>query len=117
MEDSPPIVPGYIDKIVKFTDGSSYELLKPLATYRSCHDGTPAEARIVLTCRRTEADTSSTDEYVVKIKIQYCELSASFSPLKEMKLTSAGESREASNDPAIRLNPAPAPRRHMSSRR
>ncbi|OCT49265.1 hypothetical protein CLCR_05088 [Cladophialophora carrionii] len=69
MGDSPPVVPGYIDKILKFPDGSSYELLRPLATYRSCHDGTPAEARIVLTCQRTEADSASTDEYVVKIKI------------------------------------------------
>jgi hypothetical protein len=71
MEDHPPIIPNYLNKVVVFPDGSSYELLKPLATYRSCHDGTPAEARIVLTCRRTDNDSSSQDEYVMKIKIQY----------------------------------------------
>ncbi|KIW91979.1 uncharacterized protein Z519_06961 [Cladophialophora bantiana CBS 173.52] len=70
MEEAAPILPGYLDKIVDFADGNAYELLKPLATYRSCHDGTPAEARIVLTCRRREGDSSSLDEYVMKIKIQ-----------------------------------------------
>jgi len=72
MGDNSPLVPGYIDNIVKFPDGTSYQLLASLATYRSCHDGTPAEARIVLTCRPTEADSSSRNELVMKIKIQYC---------------------------------------------
>jgi hypothetical protein len=70
MGDSPPLVPNYIDKIISFADGSSYELLTPLATYRSCHDGTPAEARVVLTCRRTDGDSFPGAEYVMKIKIQ-----------------------------------------------
>lgn len=73
MGDSVPIVPRYIDKIVEFPDGSSFELLKPLATYRSCHDGIPAEARIVLTCRRTDGESAPDHEYVMKIKIQYCD--------------------------------------------
>ncbi|OQV09065.1 hypothetical protein CLAIMM_13243 [Cladophialophora immunda] len=70
MEEAAPILPRYLDKVVDFADGNSYELLKPLATYRSCHDGTPAEARIVLTCRRLNENSSSEDEYVMKIKIQ-----------------------------------------------
>ncbi|KAJ9615747.1 hypothetical protein H2200_001824 [Cladophialophora chaetospira] len=70
MGDSPPIVPNYIDNIVPFPNGTSYELLKPLATYRSCHDGVPAEARIVLTCRQTQGNSSAENEYVMKIKIQ-----------------------------------------------
>ena len=73
MGDSPPSVPSYIDNVVDFSDGTSYKILKPLATYRSCHDGTPAEARIVLTCQacqRSERDASPNGEYVMKIKIQ-----------------------------------------------
>ncbi|KIW83504.1 hypothetical protein Z517_02749 [Fonsecaea pedrosoi CBS 271.37] len=70
MAEAAPVLPCYIDKVVEFPDGTAFELLKPLATYRSCHDGTPAEARIVLTCRPCSGDCSPVDEYVMKIKIQ-----------------------------------------------
>ncbi|OAL37465.1 hypothetical protein AYO20_03314 [Fonsecaea nubica] len=69
MAEAAPVLPCYIDKVVEFPDGTAFELLKPLATYRSCHDGTPAEARVVLTCRPCSGDCSPVDEYVMKIKI------------------------------------------------
>ena len=62
-------IPAYIDSIVNFSAEESYELLQPLATFRHCHDGTPAEARMVFTCRRVE--NASSDEFVMKIKVQY----------------------------------------------
>jgi len=71
MEEADPTLPPYLDKVVEFADGNAYELLNSLATYRSCHDGTPAEARMVLTCRHCQGNSPSEDEYVVKIKIQY----------------------------------------------
>jgi len=70
MGDNALSIPSYIDSIIGFPDDTSYELLGLLATYRSCHDGTPAEARIVLTCTRKGQDASTVGEYVVKIKIQ-----------------------------------------------
>lgn len=64
-------IPPYIDRIVDFDDGKSYELLQPLTTFRHCHDGTPPEARMVFVCRqRARADVGGTQEYVVKVKIR-----------------------------------------------
>lgn len=68
---SPLLIPKYIDPVVDFADRVSYELLKVLATYRSCHDGVPAEARIVLSCCQRRGDSRSLDEFVMKIKVQY----------------------------------------------
>ena len=62
-------IPAFIDRTVQFSEGESYELLQPLATFRHCHDGIPAEARVVFTCKRM--DDSVSDEFVMKIKIQY----------------------------------------------
>jgi hypothetical protein len=70
MGDAPPLIPKYIGEVIEFPDGTAYELVNPLATYRSCHDGTPTEARIVLTCRRDGNGGPSDGEYVMKIKIQ-----------------------------------------------
>lgn len=141
MGESAPITPQYIDEIVDFPNGCSYQLLKPLATYRSCHDGTPAEARIVLTCRRMECGSSSDNgqEYVMKIKIQYCLLPepSYFPPFPhtyslcnmhckgtiviQKKLTSRpsnrGESPAANSDPATTQSRVLAPRQRTNSRR
>ncbi len=70
-------LPSFLDPVVDFPDGVCYELAKPLATYRSCQDGTPFEARMVFTCRRrgggrTSSSGRGTDEeFVMKIKVQY----------------------------------------------
>ncbi|OAL25066.1 hypothetical protein AYO22_04943 [Fonsecaea multimorphosa] len=94
MEEAAPILPSYLDKVVEFADGNAYELLKPLATYRSCHDGTPAEARIVLTCRRRHGNSSSEDEYVIKIKI-HPEIGPSTTTAHELK--ALGKFRDANS--------------------
>jgi len=63
-------IPPYIDRIIEFDDGKSYELLQPLTTFRHCHDGTPPEARMVFICRLREQADAGTQEYVVKVKIR-----------------------------------------------
>ncbi|KIW16656.1 hypothetical protein PV08_03844 [Exophiala spinifera] len=64
------VVPSFIDKIIHFDDGASYELLEPLTTYRQCHDGTPPEARIVFTCKQTGQRDVGPQEYIMKIKVR-----------------------------------------------
>lgn len=81
--------PVFLEKAVLFPDGTSYELLKPLTNFRSCHDGTPAEARIVFTCRRTDQNSVQQrhqngdlgeDQFVMKVKVQYLENSSPTQP-------------------------------------
>ena len=67
MADEP--VPLFIDSTVTFGSGESYELLKPLTNYRSCHDGTPFEARIVFVCRLL-SDLAQGEEFIMKVKVQ-----------------------------------------------
>ncbi|EXJ90801.1 hypothetical protein A1O1_03905 [Capronia coronata CBS 617.96] len=80
----PTSIPPFLDKVVEFpTSKVSYVLERPLATYRQCHDGTPAEARMVFTCRRmksrlassspdkTDGESKGEAEFVMKIKVQY----------------------------------------------
>ncbi|KAK5941244.1 hypothetical protein PMZ80_006521 [Knufia obscura] len=62
-------VPIFLDKHVNFPNGRIYELLQPLTNYRSCHDGTPQEARIVFLCKETEPQPLQ-DDFVMKIKVQ-----------------------------------------------
>lgn len=67
------VVPAIIDTIINFDDGPSYQIVKPITDYRSCHDGVPAERRIVFLCRRTihTAGADGDDEYILKVKVQY----------------------------------------------
>lgn len=65
---SPPASPEFLDQVVVFPDGASYGLLCPITEYRTCHLGTPLEACIVYTCRKTDGESGL--EYVVKIKVQ-----------------------------------------------
>ncbi|KAL2435178.1 hypothetical protein ABEF95_014259 [Exophiala dermatitidis] len=73
-------IPPFIDTVIPFPETrTSYVLERPLATYKQCQDGTPAEARMVFTCRRkplthesnasSETDTDA-DGFVIKIKVQ-----------------------------------------------
>ncbi|KIX01332.1 uncharacterized protein Z518_09057 [Rhinocladiella mackenziei CBS 650.93] len=87
MSDSQPqpqsasrSIPSYITNPVYFPGAkdeegnASYELLRPLTTLRHCQDGSPAEARIIFTCRRTSSDSGEDkgqdEEFVMKIKVQ-----------------------------------------------
>lgn len=67
MADEP--VPDFIPQTVTFASGEVFELVKPLTNYRSCHDGTPFEARIVFICRRV-SDEASAEELIMKVKVQ-----------------------------------------------
>lgn len=62
------LVPDFIDLTVTFPEGTTYQLLDPLTNYRSCHDGTPLEARIVFLANRITPP--SPDQFVVKVKVQ-----------------------------------------------
>ena len=67
MADEP--VPEFIPQTVTFSSGETFELVEALTNYRSCHDGTPFEARIVFRCRRTSEETSN-EELIMKVKVQ-----------------------------------------------
>lgn len=58
-----------MDKIVDFPDGSSFEMLEPLTNFRKNQDGTPAEGRILFTCKQTTGPQTDT-ELVAKVKVQ-----------------------------------------------
>jgi hypothetical protein len=68
MASSTPSSPEFLEKIVAFSDGTSYTLLHPLTEYETCHYGTPLEACIVYACRQT--DDGNGEERVVKVKVQ-----------------------------------------------
>ena len=65
--------PEYLDREVDFPDGSRYVLLEPLTSLRECQDGTPAESRILFTCRKVKPESSQglNEDLVMKIKVQY----------------------------------------------
>ena len=73
MGEADESYPAFLAKIVDFpAEETSYELLEPLTNFRKCHDGTPAEGRIVFTCRQlSTSKQESKDEFVIKIKVQY----------------------------------------------
>ena len=73
MADIQAMIPLFLDRVVEFSDGVSYKLLRPLTTFRDCHDGTPAEGRIVFTCGRSDQTIGCADEYIMKIKARYSE--------------------------------------------
>lgn len=64
--------PEFIPKVIQFPGEISYELSQPLTEFKSCHDGTPAESRIVFTCKQNKPGQSDDgrEEFVVKIKVQ-----------------------------------------------
>ena len=75
MEDTEGQTLPFLTRTVDFAEhNASYELLKPLTNYRVCHDGMPAEARIVFSCKRTasgpQQNGHSDEGYIMKIKIQ-----------------------------------------------
>jgi len=69
MADSIEPLPAFLDTHVQLPDGRSYELLQPLTNYRSCHDGTPQEARMVFICKQRGSQLLA-EEFVMKVKVQ-----------------------------------------------
>ena len=61
-------LPPFLDRIVDFGD-ASYELIHPITELRSCHDGHPAESRILFTCRQMTPEKGC-QEAIMKIKVQ-----------------------------------------------
>ena len=76
MAEAEASCPAFIDKVLDFPEGISYELLQPLTDFRKNQDGTPTEGRILFTCRQIMPDLPqhSKNEFVVKIKVQYVAL-------------------------------------------
>lgn len=72
MANADQQIPAFVDRVVDFPDGKSFEILKPLTDYRKCHDGVPLEARIVFTCRQVKPELSPDmdSEFVMKVKVQ-----------------------------------------------
>lgn len=62
-------IPDFVEPRITFSSGQTYEILEPLNDYRSCHDGTPQEARMVFTCRRVGSEPSS-EVLIMKTKTQ-----------------------------------------------
>jgi len=60
----------YLPKCIDFQDGTSYQRLQPVTDVRQCHDGFPAEARILFYCKRTQPKDQGGDDLVLKVKIQ-----------------------------------------------
>ena len=69
-ETLPPLLASL--KTVDFPDGTSYELLEPITSFRHCHDGSPREARIVYRCKRSKVESAQGDdeEFIMKLKVQ-----------------------------------------------
>lgn len=65
-------LPKFLDPTVDI-DGVTYEILDPVTELRSCHDGTPAESRILFTCRQTAPEPKA-EEAILKVKVQYVRL-------------------------------------------
>ena len=72
MEDTEGLPLPFLPRTIHFPNhnNTSYDLLKPLTNFKSCHDGTPPEARILFTCRPTSPISSSPETCIVKIKVQ-----------------------------------------------
>ncbi|ETN39082.1 uncharacterized protein HMPREF1541_05304 [Cyphellophora europaea CBS 101466] len=62
------MLPPFLDHVIDFPD-ASYGLLEPITELRSCHDGVPAESRILFTCRQTKPE-GETEDAIMKIKVQ-----------------------------------------------
>jgi hypothetical protein len=109
MTSSTPPSPEFLDKVVDFPDGTSYDLLYPLTTYKTCHQGTPLEACVVYTCKQLDKETSQ--EYVMKVKVQYYPLPAPridnesqiLTPTSDSPATPRKINKSQWKDPARRL--------------
>jgi hypothetical protein len=63
----------FLDKILTFPDGTSYQRLEPITDFRQCHGVTPPERRILFRCRRVAQESSSQhkeEEHILKVKVQ-----------------------------------------------
>ena len=74
MEDSEGLSLPFLTKSTDFPGGVTYQLLQPLTNFKSCHDGTPAESRVVFSCRRLSSSSQQNgdggEEYIMKVKVQ-----------------------------------------------
>ena len=65
----------FLDRTIKFSNGTSFERLESITDYRQCHGVVPPERRILYRCRRLSpsAETSpheDHDQFIMKIKVQ-----------------------------------------------
>lgn len=103
--------PPFLEREIEFNDGSTYTLLAPVTELRSCHDGVPAESRIIFTCRQTQP-IAKTEEAIMKVKVQY----GPHNPTPQLLTASPTGSPAATADPATTHTRAPARQRRKSSK-
>lgn len=60
----------YLPDSIEFPDGTIYQRLQPITDVRQCHDGFPAEARVLFHCKRLKPTQDTDDDLVLKVKIQ-----------------------------------------------
>ncbi|KAF2717020.1 hypothetical protein K431DRAFT_167118 [Polychaeton citri CBS 116435] len=59
-----------VENLVTLSNGQSFETLEPITDFRQCHDGSPAEARILFLCRQVKPEIHAGREAVLKVKVQ-----------------------------------------------
>lgn len=59
----------YLPESIDFADRTMYQRLQPITDVRQCHDGFPAEARVLFQCRRVQP-TDDAERLILKVKIQ-----------------------------------------------
>lgn len=66
-------IPDFLPKVVDFSEGKSFEIIRPLTDFRKCHDGKPLEARVVFICKEVSSEHAQhgNEEFVMKVKVQY----------------------------------------------
>lgn len=57
----------FLPKNITTSDGGVFQLKRAITDYRSCHDGSPKEARILFVCKQKQFEAT---EFIVKIKVQ-----------------------------------------------
>ena len=70
----------FLNKILTFPDGASYQRLEPITDFRQCHGVTPPERRVLFRCRRVippgassancPSNENNEEEFILKIKVQ-----------------------------------------------
>jgi hypothetical protein len=106
----------FLDQILTFPDGTSYQRLEPITDFRQCHGVTPPERRILFRCRRIASSegASSTpenpsneskedDECILKIKVQIPD---------DPSTTTTANNGQTSPNPTTSIPPPSTPTSH-----
>jgi hypothetical protein len=99
----------FLEEILTFPDGTSYQRLEPITDFRQCHGVTPPERRILFRCRRvtspeepSSADESKGGESILKVKVQ----------IPDYQSTTTANNGQTSQTPTTSIPPPSAPTSH-----